>query len=239
MKRSHNLRSYLLGILTALLVFTLASPAFAAAVKTISVSTGVRIFIDDTELIPRNVNGTPVDVFIYNGTTYLPARAISEALGKTVQWDGQANSVYIGKHMGTAPVAWLGQMEYFDKKDNWDFDVVTKDNLGNEHMHSIDKISGGTGASLSYRLNGQYSRLTGSYYMEYEYRDWRRDVDSYTLVISGDGKELWHGSVGAGIDPQPIDIDITGVLELKIEIPRTRENPATFPLALGDMALWS
>lgn len=39
---------------------------------------------------------TSTEPFIYNGTTYLPVRAIGEALGKEVSWDGQTNTVYIG-----------------------------------------------------------------------------------------------------------------------------------------------
>lgn len=233
-------KGFLTGFLAAVMMFILCVPTFAKAVgKYIEVSTGINIYMNDTLFLPKDGNGNPIEPFVYNGTTYLPVRAISEALNIPVQWDGETSSVYLGKHSGTTPVAWLGQMDYFDKKDNWNFDVMTKDNLGNEHTHCIDKSSGSTGASLSYKLNGQYSRLTAVYYMEYEYRDWRRDVDSYTLTISGDGKELWRGSVGAGIDPQSIDIDITGVLELKIEIPKTKENPATYPLALGDVALWA
>ena len=43
-----------------------------------------------------NTVSTDAEPFIYNGTTYLPVRAISEALGKEVNWDAQTNTVYIG-----------------------------------------------------------------------------------------------------------------------------------------------
>ena len=45
------------------------------------------------------VNGTPVaaDNFLYNDTTYLPMRAIAEALGKDVQYDKNTNTAYIGE----------------------------------------------------------------------------------------------------------------------------------------------
>lgn len=47
------------------------------------------------------VNGSKVDTssnepFIYNGSTYLPVRAVAEALGQNVDWDGNTKSVYIG-----------------------------------------------------------------------------------------------------------------------------------------------
>ncbi len=42
-----------------------------------------------------DVNGNAVDAFVYDGTTYLPARAISEANGNIVSWDGEAGRVDI------------------------------------------------------------------------------------------------------------------------------------------------
>lgn len=34
--------------------------------------------------------------FLYNGTTYVPVRAVAESLGKEVQWDASTNTVEIG-----------------------------------------------------------------------------------------------------------------------------------------------
>ena len=60
-----------------------------------------------------------------------------------------------------------------------------------------------------------------------------------TLIISGDGKELWRGTVAAGVEPLYIDIDISGVLELTIEYPESKSNTNTRYTALGDVALWT
>lgn len=82
-----------------ILVVALSVSAFAAtAGRNILIYPGISIYIDDAKLNPTDVNGNPVEVFSYNGTTYLPVRAISEAFGKQVQWDGKTQSVYIGSH---------------------------------------------------------------------------------------------------------------------------------------------
>lgn len=42
-----------------------------------------------------DVNGKVVEPLIYQGTTYVPIRAVSEWLGKTVTWQGSTSSVFI------------------------------------------------------------------------------------------------------------------------------------------------
>lgn len=209
-QKLNNLRPFLLGVLTSLLVIGMVVPALAATVtKSIEVRSGVRVFIDDQELIPKDAKGNPVEVFIYNGTTYLPARAISEAVGKPIQWDGSVQGVYIGKHSCDSPVGYLSQKDYFTKSGSWSFDRVVKDNLGNDHTHSmyLPRVLDG---SVTYKLNGEYSRLTASLFQTYEYRDAKYGS---TLIILGDGKQLWQGSVDAGLDPVNVDIDINVVKE--------------------------
>lgn len=61
---------------------------------------GITINIDNVEVVPRDVNGNVVNPFTINGTTYLPVRAISEALGKTVNWDAETRTVQISDGSG-------------------------------------------------------------------------------------------------------------------------------------------
>lgn len=238
MKNRANKSSFLLGVLTTLLVVSLATPVIAAASKTIEVFTGVKIYVDDKQLNPTDVNGNPVDVFIYNGTTYLPVRAVSDAVGKAVQWDGATQSVYLGKHSSSSPSAYLSKMDYFTKSSSWDVDQVVQDNLGNEHTNTIECTW--AYGSRTYKLNGQYSRLTGTFFQKYKYRS---EINSgATLIISGDGRELWRGSVAPGKDPINFDIDLTGVLELTLDFPsRTKYDNQGNPsnTCLGEVALWS
>lgn len=53
----------------------------------------IRIFVDGTEISPRDVSGNPTEPFIFGGRTYLPVRAIASALGLAVGWDGETNTV--------------------------------------------------------------------------------------------------------------------------------------------------
>lgn len=53
---------------------------------------GIKVYIDGNLIRPTDVNGRPVAPFAREGTTYLPVRAVAEALKLEVEWDqaGQA-----------------------------------------------------------------------------------------------------------------------------------------------------
>lgn len=236
--QQHNIRSYTLGILTTLMVFSLASPALAAASKLIEVSGGVKIFIDDMELRPTDANGNPIEAFIYNGTTYLPVRAVSEGLGKPVQWDGSTRSVYIGKHSSSEPTAWLADMDYFAGTQNITQKTVEMDNSNNSHYHCIVKSFDRT-----YKINGQYSRMTGTMYQSYDMRSFTIRKDS-GVEIYGDGRLLYTNIITEGITGFELvnfDIDLTGVLELQVKF-TVRSNSGNHGgegISLGDVGLWA
>lgn len=53
----------------------------------------VSILLDGETLTPRDAAGNVVEPFLIDGTTYLPVRAICEALGLTVSWDAATSTV--------------------------------------------------------------------------------------------------------------------------------------------------
>lgn len=55
----------------------------------------IKITLDGSTLTPRDANGTVVEPFIIDGTTYLPLRAVAEALGLDVQWDSATSTVIL------------------------------------------------------------------------------------------------------------------------------------------------
>lgn len=55
----------------------------------------IKIFVNDQRINPKDIEGNTVEPFIVDGTTYLPIRAVGEALDKYVSWDGATNSVYL------------------------------------------------------------------------------------------------------------------------------------------------
>lgn len=53
------------------------------------------VVIDGAERTFADVNGTRVDPAVYDGSIYLPIRAIGEIMGKTVRWDNATSTVLL------------------------------------------------------------------------------------------------------------------------------------------------
>ena len=91
--------TFLCGAVCAVLVMMLAVPSLAAAVsKTIEVTTGIAVYVNNEFVEPKDVNGNPVDVFVYKGTTYLPIRAVANALDLNVDYDSNTHTALIGEN---------------------------------------------------------------------------------------------------------------------------------------------
>lgn len=76
--------------------------------KSITVNTGIKINVDGKEFVPVDSEGAAVEVFLYNGTTYLPVRGISNLFGFGIEWDNETKSVYLGSRGGAALPAYSG-----------------------------------------------------------------------------------------------------------------------------------
>lgn len=239
--RHKPLIPFLSGVFATLMLMSMILTAGATDTiyKNITIRPGIKLFIDDVQLIPRDVTGAEVDVFIYNGTTYVPARALSEALGKVIQYEGKTNGVYIGKHTGESPAVMLADLDYFAGDKSVDMQDSDQDSLGNIHTKCITDGRW----TRKYILNGQYTRLTGTLYQRYD----RRSESIYSgvsLEIFGDGKLLYTKLFSedvVGYYPEPFSIDLTGVLELEVrqDTNWSYSNEGSRNIAIGDCGLWT
>ncbi|MDR3277307.1 MAG: hypothetical protein LBT12_00920 [Oscillospiraceae bacterium] len=96
--------SFIAGLALGAVIFGGISAGAANLTQNIAATyRDIKIYIDLTLITPKDANGAVVEPFISNGTTYLPVRAVAEALGKEVSWDGGTSSVYIGAQPTAVP----------------------------------------------------------------------------------------------------------------------------------------
>lgn len=88
-----RMKDVCLGATVAALVMG-AAPAAYAKVANMDIPVmfnNIKIVVDGKEL------KTDKEPFIYEGTTYLPVRAVGEAVGKNVTWDAASKTVILGE----------------------------------------------------------------------------------------------------------------------------------------------
>ena len=205
-----TLKGYLLGFLSAAIL--VGGAAYAAGTTTLYdvIANGIKIVVDGQKLSPTDANGNPVEPIIYNGTTYLPVRAVANALGKAVYWDGANFTVYLGNMNGNLeyPTVKLEDMKSIED-DVQKTDDLT-DNYGNRYDHAI--TNHGYGYTAEYLLNMKYSRFKGTLYVP----EGQSDNNKSYLTIEADGKTIYTSpAMEKTSRPVNIDIDITGCNDIK------------------------
>ncbi len=104
-----------LSLIICIIMLMSAMPVMAADtiyVVPINVMVGGKVFL------PTDVNGKNVPVFAYNGTTYAPLRALAEAYGLEVGYNGEKNLATVGGTPSANGVVSKGTAQALTKATN-------------------------------------------------------------------------------------------------------------------------
>lgn len=101
----NQLKGFISGVLvTLLLVGSIGTAAATVGTKTAQLNyNNIKVTLDGADINLVDANGNPVEPFIIDGTTYLPIRAISNAFGLDVGWDGATQTVILTHPAGAQP----------------------------------------------------------------------------------------------------------------------------------------
>lgn len=184
---------------------------------------------------------------VINGRTMVPARFLAEALGATVTWDESQNAVIVtsqsvnnqkptdlddneSSKANVTPPSSIGidltSLDYIgtnygrdlriDKWRNGNFVIA-----GKKYGRGIAFNNLGTNKDqyIAYNLNKSYTKLTGYFGTDDSGVGWNK------MIVYGDGKEIYESSqVNKGDVPAFVDIDVTGVSQLKIHFTAPKNN---------------
>ncbi len=253
------MKKRLQGLVAGLLIATLFTGGMTFA-KQISETAelfynNIKIYIDGGEIVPKDANGNVVEPFTMNGTTYLPVRAISNAFGKDVEWDGATQSVYIGKKDQTKPDNYLDRIQYNDYKEGYgscNFTIIngtitdynnnlyTNGILFYAYGNSIKDEPDEANISMSYPLNSQYRKLTGKIVLPkyFDISTWGKEDCSERkadIWFYGDDKLLYKAKSVSSSMPFSLDVDLKGVNQLTVKI---KSEHSDTHIALTDLALY-
>ena len=210
-----TMRIYLIGFLSATLLLTGAAYATGTTTLYDVIIDGIRIVLDGKEFTCTDANGSVVKPMIYNGTTYIPARAVSSAFGKAVYWDGEEKTVYLGNMDGKLekPTLRLEDIENIaDNKGNFSKEQNIFDNYNNFYGSAV---LGSGNTCCETLLNKKYSKFKATLLIP-KGTSWASDK-TYNISIIGDDKILFTSNeMSKTSQPIDVEIDITNVNNFKI-----------------------
>lgn len=139
MKRNH-LGSFITGMITMLLLICLTGSALASTGKVTKELEyrDISVTLDGEKLDLRDAKGNAVEPFMFEGTNYLPVRALAESLGLSVSWDSANATVVLTSPMEkeTTYITRTGSKYHHDPHCNggthWEVPLSTAIGMGLE-----------------------------------------------------------------------------------------------------------
>ncbi|TVY08568.1 NPCBM/NEW2 domain-containing protein [Paenibacillus cremeus] len=227
-------KKMLLTLLPVCMLFSAGAGAMAASniqeVKAF-INNEIKFTLNGEVWQPKDKDDHPLSALVYDGSSYLPVRAVAEATGLSIDWD--AGKIALSS---LKPQALTGQ---------WAAKTIAFNELIRDPEPHPLKIQGvvfdsGLAASLqpqqrskdtesstmktiTYSLNAQYASLGGSVGMDD--RSWKGVNGS--IRFTGDGREIRRVSgLKNGNAPVPVALDVRGVTNLTISFEMDNPDPS-------------
>ncbi|HYF75567.1 MAG TPA: stalk domain-containing protein [Symbiobacteriaceae bacterium] len=209
----------------------------------------LKFFVDGADRTPSGGvyhNGsTTVPVgFVYEETTYVPLRFVSELVGREVGWREQDNSIWIGSQW-PGRFAWYTDLKPADFLSNWQEQWCAKEDWNNmadawnnvwNHGYSLtcERWSYGT---ETIRLDGRFKQFTGTLTLHPDAKSKNPDNLAPFLKIYVDDEARY---ISPRLKPTskhvPISVDLTGATTMRFEWEYGNERHSNnTPIGLVDM----
>ena len=147
-----RLKAKTLLIVTALIAAVIITVAAVSTTIQATLDPGITIRYNNQVQNMTDANGNPVFPVMYQGTTYLPVRAVSNMLGVDVDWDGDTRTVLLGQNNASQPVNQPTEIE---------LRTSGLPRIGREHSsgYKLPDIAGDETASLQLRFDRVISSI--------------------------------------------------------------------------------
>lgn len=204
-------KGFILGVIVATL---LMSTAFGA-----SVTKSIEVMLNSVNL---KVNGKDVqaDNILYEGTTYVPLRAISEMLGKEVGWDQETKTASINDQVTEKtkqePVEEPGKLTV--EQLPYDINMLSPDSIGNVWMEA------------TYTNNSNYPITGFNVTVLLKDKNDKAYLSNYDTVMPGETSPIFE-TIGPNTRSMS-DIEILKI-EIRAEIPEGKTLSVDYDVKLN------
>ena len=172
---------------------------------------GIKLVVNGAPVTPKDANGSTVEPFIYNGTTYLPVRAVGNALGQDVSWNGNTKTVYIGMNESDTAAKKLKPYETNGYMRVLEDSGKTVTMMGKKYTQGLDPTS--YTSSALYSLDGLYKSVE----MDIGHQDGSNSNYTAALNFYVDGDLVDTYALEPEMQTQHIKVNLKNGLQLKIE----------------------
>lgn len=185
------------------------------AIENITVSyDNIKVYKDNVLCELKDSNGSVIEPFIYNGTTYMPVRGTANLADMEVTWDGANKSVYLWDEMVPNGTYLMEVCPPYEKNG---YDEYLQQN-GKSFQMAGTKYSNGfvlnySGGYALFNLNSKYSNIEFTVGHVYGSEVTEEDQDIYFYV---DGKLVKEISIGSEDMPKTVSIPVNYGLQLKV-----------------------
>ncbi len=204
-----NVLSFVSGMIAMLMLVGLPVTALAASGAIRIEVSPVSVLVDGEVFQPKDAKGNDVMVFTYNGTTYAPLRALAEAYGLEVGYDGERHIATVSKQptQTQAPVADTG---YAGFEKQWTVKEKPVTNYGDEKIFTVT-YSGDLSRSEFKAWWKSYDLSTIKEYAERMMAEVQSEVPGYIVTAYFSYGQYNLGSVHAESDFTGSNFDAAGV----------------------------
>lgn len=219
-------KAFILGTVVAL---SLSSTLVVAStgLRNIEVSyRNIRIIVDGVYV------NTPDEPFIYQGRTYLPIRAVTEALGQKVEWDEWTSTVSISPvvEKNYLPRPAVNRPSRLNNEDRsgfpWPLPMTTGGVAYAKGIQTLVDTESET--VLEWRLDGKYSSLTGIVGLDEVGLGPTAQVE---VVATGDDVELARFTLTWEAPASKVDLNLQGIDRLTFRAKSVGEHAALIDFA--------
>lgn len=211
-----NVQIFIAGFISCLMLFASATTVFAAASGTsvpAMLNGAVKMMLNGNNYVAKDQSGNELLPITYNNRTYLPVRALAEALNVPIEYETTTNTIWIGERNETVPITSADlYKDYYGTVVTKDPSLLKGDDKTYEWGITNNKVQEMATLGCVLMPEGKYTSFAASAYVD---EGVKMDLTVEIRKDTFDGPVLKSYTLSPGATIE-MEADITGISTLYV-----------------------